>query len=48
MKKFGVAAILVAFTMLVAGCNTVKGIGQDVTAGGEAIDHAATKVQQKM
>ncbi len=48
MKKFGVAAILVAFTMLVAGCNTVKGIGQDVTAGGEAIDKAATTVQKKM
>jgi entericidin B len=32
----------------VAGCNTVAGAGQDVSAGGEAIHDSARDVQKKM
>ncbi|WP_102283144.1 entericidin A/B family lipoprotein [Ottowia massiliensis] len=35
------AALLAALTL--AGCNTVHGLGQDVQAGGRAIDRAADR-----
>ncbi|HMU99844.1 MAG TPA: entericidin A/B family lipoprotein [Rhodocyclaceae bacterium] len=40
MKKLTLA--LLAFSALVAatGCNTVRGIGQDIEKGGEAIQRA--------
>ncbi len=34
-------ALLAAF--MVAGCNTVKGIGQDVQRAGSAVENAAKK-----
>lgn len=30
-------------TLLIAGCNTLRGVGQDIEKGGEAIQRAATK-----
>lgn len=33
--------LLVALSALIAGCNTVRGLGQDIQAGGEAIQKAA-------
>jgi predicted small secreted protein len=30
----------------VAGCNTVEGLGRDVSAGGEAISDTADKTQE--
>ena len=36
-----IAMILAAVTL--AGCNTVKGVGQDVQRGGRAIERAADK-----
>lgn len=38
MKKL--TLIVAALAVLVAGCNTVRGIGQDIEKGGEAIQKA--------
>lgn len=45
-----IRAIIVALglTALVAGCNTVRGAGQDISAGGEAISNSSTEVQQEL
>lgn len=29
-------------------CNTVKGVGQDIQAGGESLERAAVKTKKKM
>ena len=34
---------LIAATLLLAGCNTVEGVGKDIKKGGEAIEKAADK-----
>lgn len=31
-----------------AGCNTMRGLGQDVERGGERVQDAATNVQKQM
>jgi predicted small secreted protein len=38
-------AILIAavFTVALAGCNTVKGVGQDIQKAGEKLEDAARK-----
>ena len=33
----------IAVLVLLAGCNTMQGMGKDVKAGGEAIERAAKK-----
>lgn len=48
MKKFSLLAMLAAFLIGLAGCNTVKGVGKDVAALGNGVDHAATTVSNKM
>jgi len=40
MKKI---AIVLATLAVLAGCNTVKGLGQDIQKGGAVIQNAATK-----
>lgn len=40
MKKI---AALLAIAFLVAGCNTVRGIGQDVQRAGEKLEDASKK-----
>jgi entericidin B len=42
MKAF-VAVIAAALLSMVAGCNTMEGMGQDVQAGGRAVERAADK-----
>jgi predicted small secreted protein len=42
MKKLFTLA-MVASLLLVAGCNTVKGMGQDLKKAGEKIEGAAQK-----
>ena len=37
MKK---AVILVAVLTSLAGCNTIDGFGQDISAGAQAVDNA--------
>ena len=39
-------AAIIALLSLV-GCNTVEGFGQDVQAGGRAIERAADKAKKK-
>ena len=42
-----IIAIILSLTILTA-CNTVAGVGQDVKAGGQAINKAARNVQHKI
>lgn len=46
MKKLAFAALLSATAL--ASCNTVRGVGQDVEAGGRAIGDAAEEVKEDM
>ncbi len=41
MKKLILA--LCALSFVLAGCNTVKGVGKDIQKGGEALERAAEK-----
>lgn len=45
-----VAAILLVAAMIpsLAACNTIKGVGKDVQAGGEALEEVATEVQKEI
>ena len=36
---------LFAFSFLVAGCNTVRGVGQDLEAGGKGLAKASERVK---
>ena len=38
-----VTMLLAAITLLLAGCNTLEGIGQDIKRAGGAIEDAAKK-----
>ena len=40
MKHLVLAALLLSSTGLLAACNTAEGMGQDVRAGGRAIERA--------
>lgn len=42
MKKILVLAALLLLPALLTACNTIQGVGRDITAGGEAIDRAVT------
>lgn len=46
MKKF--ALIAIAAAAFLAGCNTIKGAGEDVSAAGSAVTNSADKVQSDM
>jgi predicted small secreted protein len=37
------AVVLILAVLMLAGCNTMKGFGEDVRQGGEAIEKAANK-----
>ncbi|SHO47206.1 entericidin A/B family lipoprotein [Desulfopila aestuarii] len=43
MKRYFFAIMLVINLVLLAGCNTMSGIGQDIEQAGDAIEKAATK-----
>ncbi len=45
MTRFLAAAALLAS---LAACNTVEGVGRDVSAGGQAITGVASDVQRKL
>jgi entericidin B len=38
-----IAVLLLLSSMGLAGCNTMQGLGEDVQAGGESLENAATK-----
>lgn len=41
--KTAIALILTSLGLLLAGCNTMAGIGQDVQRGGQVLEDAAKK-----
>ena len=41
LKKFAAMFALAGLVFGFAGCNTLEGVGQDVQAGGKAIEKAA-------
>ncbi len=41
MKLFTLIACACMLTLMVAGCNTVEGAGEDLQAGGRAVENAA-------
>jgi predicted small secreted protein len=44
LKKFVLLFVaLSTLSALTAGCNTMRGLGQDIEKGGEAIQRGATK-----
>ena len=46
MRKSFVAVVLGLFAaVMIAGCNTIGGIGKDVKKGGEVIEKAAEKAK---
>ncbi|NHR06444.1 entericidin A/B family lipoprotein [Chromobacterium haemolyticum] len=40
--------LLVLAALTLSACNTVKGVGQDVSKGGQVIENAAKDVSNKM
>lgn len=40
--------ITCAAIVFLAGCNTIKGAGQDISRGGQAVSGAANDVQRNM
>jgi predicted small secreted protein len=43
MKKHGLVLMALTLMLLVSGCNTVKGMGQDLQKAGEKIEDVAKK-----
>jgi predicted small secreted protein len=43
LRKLAVLFSLIGFGLVLAGCNTVEGVGKDVKATGQAIEKAAEK-----
>ena len=41
LKQFAALFALAGLVLGLAGCNTLEGVGQDVQAGGKAIEKAA-------
>lgn len=48
MRKIKALVLLALFGSLLTACNTVEGMGQDVQAGGRAMEHSADNAQKKM
>lgn len=48
MKKLAAIALAVALIPALAACNTFKGIGKDVKAGGEAVEEVAQDVEDEI
>ena len=48
MKKIVAALFVAALIPTMTACNTVKGVGKDVQAGGEAVEDVATDVEKEI
>jgi len=46
MKKILAASLVMAFVL--TGCNTVKGVGKDVSKAGEAVTGTAEKTSEEI
>lgn len=40
--------LALGFIVALAGCNTMRGAGQDIESGGEALSNQATETQNTM
>ncbi|MFN4185023.1 MAG: entericidin A/B family lipoprotein [Hyphomonas sp.] len=48
MKKLISIPVLALATVFLVACNTVEGVGEDVAAGGEAIQDTARTTQEEI
>ncbi len=48
MKNSVYLVFVMLLAMVVTGCNTMRGFGKDVERGGEHVQDAAQKTQNKM
>ena len=48
MKNILTIALLAIVSITLTACNTMKGVGEDVSAGGRGITKAANKVENKI
>lgn len=46
MKKFLIATLASVFVL--TGCNTVKGLGKDISKTGDAVSKTAQKVENRL
>ncbi|MDO4250560.1 MAG: entericidin A/B family lipoprotein [Moraxella sp.] len=46
MKKLVIS--LLTLSIMLTGCNTIKGFGKDVSKAGEGISNTAQKVEKKI
>lgn len=42
-RKVAVAVVMTLCMTIMAGCNTVKGVGKDIESGGKAIERSSGK-----
>lgn len=42
------AILLALSTIALAGCNTVRGVGRDVEAAGEGLQHVSDEIQEEI
>ncbi len=43
IRQVAVAVLLTLCVTVLAGCNTVKGVGKDIESGGKAIERSSGK-----
>lgn len=48
MRKIGKILVLLLGVGLVAACNTIEGVGEDIEAGGRVIQDGSKAVKKKL
>jgi predicted small secreted protein len=48
MKRTLVGLVMMVVVLLIGGCNTVSGLGEDIGAAGTAIKDTANKTKEKI
>lgn len=43
MQKFAMIFLLLASVLVLSGCNTMAGVGEDIQSAGEKLEEAAKK-----
>jgi len=43
IRKIAVAVVLLMCMLMLSGCHTVKGVGEDIQGGGRAIEKSSGK-----
>lgn len=47
-KKLLAGALILGFIATLSACNTIEGVGKDVSSGGEHVEDAAKDVKEGM